>query len=415
MPNPVQHPGKADSGPSISVVVHSQGRGESLSTCLCSLTRQQFSSYEIIVVADAVAASVVQAAGLNRLVKLVRYDGANFAEARNLGIAAAAGGFVAFIDANAVAEPTWLHHLATAFDLPDVGAVTGVDSASRQPRVWTVDNTGVAQSLPLIRRAARVLEVAEGQCVRMEAANMAFRSDVLKRMGGFDEAFPGAFNEADLSLRMQAAGHKTAVAPLAVVHLAKSPELPKRESGVLDDLGCVGRGAAIFLRKHCPETSLGGAIANLRQAQIRKIWRQRRAGLLRSEEVETLACSLEEGLARGESEGFGRYARFVDASAFLSFASRALGEPRVLAGWVWNRNRILAKATDWSAEGHIVSVFLLSPSFRPHRIRFEAPGVWIHQGGIFGRSVTGRFPVVARSVTWRAQHELRQFLGVRSL
>lgn len=396
---------QAGTGPSVSIVVVSRGRGESLTTCLCGLTRLLYAPYEIIVVSDAEGAAAVQAAGLIGLVKLVRFEEANISKARNLGIAEAAGEVIAFIDDDAVAEPTWLHHLVAGFDLPDVSAVGGYvrgrNGISYQWKARSVDDTGKAHDLSVRGDHPRVVNAPDGQAVKTEGTNMAFRADVLKRIGGFDEVFAFYLDETDLNLRLHQAGHVTAIAPLAEVHHAYAPSPRRRQNRAVTDLRDVGASTAVFLNKHCPEPYRAGAIADMRQEQIRRIWRQRRAGLLNNDEVQALTRGLEEGFADGEARRFGQYARFATAPAFLPFETRARGEHRVLAGRIWQRQRLISEAEALTAAGHTVSLFLFSPTLRRHRMRFVLPGYWLQQGGIWGRSRRDRLPF--SSLTFRAR------------
>jgi len=410
---------QAGAGPSVSIVVVSRGRGESLATCLCGLTRLLYAPYEIIVVCDAEGAAAVQSAGLTGLIKLVRFEAANISKARNLGIAEVAGEVIAFIDDDAVAEPTWLHHLVAGFDLPEVSAVGGYvrgrNGISYQWQARSVDDTGKAHRVSLQGETPRVVTPPEGQAVKTEGTNMAFRADVLKRMGGFDEVFAFFLDETDLNLRLHQAGHATAIAPMAEVHHAYAPSPRRRQNRAVTDLGDVGVSTAVFLNKHCPEAYRAGAIADLRQEQVRRIWRQRRAGLLRTEEVEDLTRGLEAGLAAGEARMFGQYARFGPPPAFLPFASRATGAHRVLAGRIWQKRRLMAEAEALVAAGHTVSLYLFSPTLRRHQVRFVAPGIWVQRGGIWGRSVRNRLPFSAFGFGQRLRQEQKRVAGRRVL
>lgn len=104
----------------VSVVVCTYNRAESLSRCLESVMHQETGgtfTYEVVVVDDGSTdhtAKVVvqtQAAG-GAPVRYVRnWEGGGVAAARNLGVEAASGGWVAFCDDDQRAAPDWLKEL----------------------------------------------------------------------------------------------------------------------------------------------------------------------------------------------------------------------------------------------------------------------------------------------------------------
>ena len=59
-------------------------------------------------------------------IKAIRNPLANLSVSRNLGIRAAAGDIVAFIDDDALPESNWLEQALSSFDDPEVGAVGGI-------------------------------------------------------------------------------------------------------------------------------------------------------------------------------------------------------------------------------------------------------------------------------------------------
>jgi cellulose synthase/poly-beta-1,6-N-acetylglucosamine synthase-like glycosyltransferase len=80
---------------------------------------------ELIVVADAVSRPAIAKSRLADWIKTVACDVANISVARNAGLAQAAGDIVAFIDDDAVPEPTWLSHLTSPFTNVSVTAAGG--------------------------------------------------------------------------------------------------------------------------------------------------------------------------------------------------------------------------------------------------------------------------------------------------
>ncbi|MEP6696056.1 MAG: HAD-IIIA family hydrolase [Pseudonocardiales bacterium] len=128
------------------------------------------------------------------------------AAARNVGWRVATGDWIAFLDDDVVVSPTWLADLAAdlAEMLQDVAASQGRIHvplpAGRRPTDWERNIAG--------------LETA-----RWATADMAYRRSVLAAVGGFDERFRRAYREdADLALRVRAAGHRLTVGERRVGH-----------------------------------------------------------------------------------------------------------------------------------------------------------------------------------------------------
>ena len=136
--------------PAASVIVVSRHRAAALGRCLMALAQQDHPQIEVIVVADPEGLAAAKATGL--ALKRVLFDEANISAARNLGLAAAAAPVVAFIDDDAVAEPTWISRLCAAFADPQVVAATGFvrgrNGISYQWKACEVDAFGFDHPLP---------------------------------------------------------------------------------------------------------------------------------------------------------------------------------------------------------------------------------------------------------------------------
>src|SRR3954454_7981221 len=111
----------------VSVVVNTYNRAANLRTLLRSLGQQTHDAFEVIVVngpsTDETAAVLDE---FGRSVGVAVCPEVNLAMSRNVGIAAAAGEVVAFIDDDSVADPRWLSELTEAYDSPRVGGVGGL-------------------------------------------------------------------------------------------------------------------------------------------------------------------------------------------------------------------------------------------------------------------------------------------------
>jgi len=160
--------------------------------------------------------------------RYLREDRPGLDWARNLGMNAATHDIVAYTDDDARVEPTWLRGLADAFAQEGIAAVTGLvlplTLATRAQRLYECYGTGMSRG-PTPRRfvaaTMRSREFIEVQQVGV-GANMAFRRDVLRSLGGFDPALDagtpaGGAGDLDMFHRVLVAGGDIAYQPAAVV------------------------------------------------------------------------------------------------------------------------------------------------------------------------------------------------------
>jgi glycosyltransferase involved in cell wall biosynthesis len=104
------------SAPFFSVIIPVYNRAAVLETALHSVLAQTFQDFEIVVVDDGSSddpAGVIERIADNRI-RLLRQENQGGAAARNIGIDAAAGRYVAFLDSDDVFLP---HHLQTMHSL----------------------------------------------------------------------------------------------------------------------------------------------------------------------------------------------------------------------------------------------------------------------------------------------------------
>ena len=375
--------------PTVSVVVVSRERPESLLWCLTALAGVRFDAFEIVVVADEAGYSAVLETDFARKVKLVRFDEANISAARNKGVAQAAGEIVAFIDDDAAAEPMWLAQLASAFADPDVacagGYVRGRNGISYQWKARQVNEEGSAIALDNGGLEPFSPGVRDGYAVKTEGTNMALRRAALCAQGGFDEAFHFFLDETDLNLRLHQKGHKTVLVPRAEVHHAYAASTRRRDDRAVTDLHDVGASTVVLLRKF--NKPLEPRCSEMAAEQVQRLEDQRSRGLLSAEEADAALKTLEAGFEEGKDRAFGQYPNGLDTpmAGFLPFKpNRSSSE--TLAGR-WHKRRALRReAAELAAQGFNVSLYLFSPDTRFHHVRFDEAGFWEQSGGQLGKS-----------------------------
>jgi GT2 family glycosyltransferase len=155
---------------------------------------------------------------------LGRGENLGFAAANNLAIRAATDcRWVALLNADAFAEPTWLEELARAaenhrdcqfFGGPllaehDTGLYDGTgDVYHVSGRAWRRDQGAATTS------REKSSEGTIGPC----AAAALYLREALVDVGGFDERYFCYFEDVDLNLRLRMAGYRYGYVPAAVVH-----------------------------------------------------------------------------------------------------------------------------------------------------------------------------------------------------
>ncbi|GGE44622.1 hypothetical protein GCM10011360_34830 [Primorskyibacter flagellatus] len=404
----------------VSVIVVSRGRGDSLLRTLTGLTRLFHDSYEIVVVTDGEGQEAVRRLRLTEEIKVVPFADPNISAARNAGIGVAAGEIVAFIDDDAVPEPTWLTHLTAPFADPQVAAtggfVIGRNGISFQWKAHSVDRAGVSTPLRVDETRATALTPPPGRAIKTEGTNMAFRRSVLAGLGGFDPAYRFYLDDTDLNMRLARAAHTTAIAPLAQVHHAFAPSARRSASRAPRDLFEIGASLSVYMRRHCPEEDHAAVIARFRAERDAALIDHLTAGRLEPRDVLRLRRRLDEGLEAGRTRDLAPLPALPHSSRpFEPFASRAAAPGVVLAGRFRQRRALRARAAARTAEGASVSLFLFSPTMLFHRVRMTREGFWEQSGGLWGRSDRSGFLLQLTTFRKRLDREMRRIAVPRGL
>ncbi|MFY0693142.1 MAG: glycosyltransferase [Paracoccaceae bacterium] len=399
----------------VSVVVVSRNRPQELSKCLKALRLQLYRTFEIIVVADAAGCAAVSALGLSDDIKICRFSDPNISAARNLGIDHAAGDIVAFIDDDAIAEPTWLANLTAPFECEDVAAaggfVRGRNGISFQWKGEMVDRAGRSHNIDVAE--VTVLRGNAMRAVKTQGTNCAFRRDLLVRLGGFDESYLYYMDETDLNLRIGAEGLATAIVPDAEVQHLFAENTVRGPDRAPRSLFQIGASYAFFLRKRELGEEYWAEFANKQRARL---VRAMVAGQLEPRDVDRLMRDLEEGRAAGDQRTPKLRNAFASAAAFKpAFSAAAVPECRVISGRRTARRKLFAQARALAAQGAIVTVFCFSANAWFHKRWFHPDGFWVQSGGRFGKSSRCDPLLTFRSGVDRAKRELAAIRAVRGM
>jgi GT2 family glycosyltransferase len=210
--------------PTFSVIISTYARPRQLAACLTALAQQSYphDCYEVIVVDDGSpqppAAAVAAVTGV--AVKLLIADHNGISAARNLGLAHAAGEYVAFTDDDCMPAADWLASLAANFSQHPRAGIGG-----RVENALPNDLCATASQL-LVSYLVEYFNACPDGARFFTTNNLAFPTATLRDLGGFDTRYARVAGEdRELCDRWRSLGLALRYAPDAVVYHARAMEL----------------------------------------------------------------------------------------------------------------------------------------------------------------------------------------------
>ncbi len=389
--------------PRVSVVVVSRNRPEALRMCLLALKFQFYENFEIVVVADRAGLAVAQRLGFIDPTKAVLCEVANISIARNLGIGAAGGDIVAFIDDDGIAEPTWLEFLIAPFVDSRVAAaggfVRGRNGISFQWKAEALQADGTPVDLDVAD--SMIFDPKTSQAIKTQGTNCAFRRSLLMVLGGFDPAFAFFLDETDLNWRIWQAGYSTAIVPDAQVQHRYLGNDQRTGDRVIKSLRHIGQSVGYFQRKHgLPESFL----SYHREMQRRRCLTQMRDGQLEPRDVAVLLNEYDQAVGTADTTETGKEDFPGDAPTFTRIArSDVPTTSDHLICWMSGQKEAFERAKASSDAGLPATVFSFSKTALFHKCWFHPDGFWVQSGGLFGKAE--RTSTVFRTYRKRERYE----------
>lgn len=392
---------------SVSLIVVSRHRTEALLRAIKAIQLQDYPLLEVLVVADPIAANAVQALGLP--IKVLAFNQANIAAARNAGLAAAAGDVVAFLDDDAVPEPTWISRLVAPFSNPNVRAATGFvrgrNGISDQWRACDVDQFGWDHPLSVDRQAVTLLAGTPQRAIKAQGTNSAYRRADVVALGGFDEGFRFYLDDADLSLRVATLGGLSAVVPEAVVQHGFAASVRRRPDRMPLSLRDIGASSAYFLRRHAPTADVSMQHRIHRGTQQARLLAHMVKGGLEPRDITPLLAGFDVGWAEGMARELKALVALRPTEAQFQTLATMLRAGLIISGGLREKRELLRRAGVEAATGKIVTVICLSTTTWYHRHIFESGGFWMQRGGVYGRSVRDQAAPLFGSISNRVREE----------
>jgi len=193
----------------ISVVVCTYNGARTLRDCLEGLRRLAYPAYEVIVVDDG-STDATAAIAREYDCRLIHTVNRGLANARNLGLAAATGEIIAYIDDDAYPDPHWLSYLAATFLSTSHAGIGG-------PNVAPEGDGPMAECVARAPGGPVHVLLTDREAEHIPGCNMAFRKACLEAIGGFDPQFRAAGDDVDVCWQLQERGWTLGFQPAALV------------------------------------------------------------------------------------------------------------------------------------------------------------------------------------------------------
>jgi O-antigen biosynthesis protein len=194
--------------PRASVVVCAYQAQDTIKECLQSLMGLDYPDYEVLVVDDGSTDATGQIA--RRFpVRLLSRDRLGLSGARNVSLEQAEGEFVAYIDADAQADPDWLTYLALALEVPGTAGAGG-------PNPVPPDDPPVAQCVARAPGGPIHVLLDDERAEHVPGCNMAFWRERLLEIGGFDPIYRAAGDDVDVCWKLLDRGYNIRFHPSAL-------------------------------------------------------------------------------------------------------------------------------------------------------------------------------------------------------
>jgi exopolysaccharide biosynthesis predicted pyruvyltransferase EpsI/GT2 family glycosyltransferase len=236
--------------PTFSIVIATDGRSAALGELLDVLPFLEGPPFEVCVVRGPTEDGIADVlAAWEGRIKSAYNPIRNLSLSRNIGIAMAAGEIIAFLDDDAIPEPSWLVDLAEAFHDPSVACAGGLNrdcsGVGLQYGYATANRMGQAR-WDSLQPTDALCKPGAPEFPYTQGTNTAIRRTDLEALGGFDEEYEFYLDETDLCCRLVDVGRTIRQLPRAIVYHRSLPSDIRTSDGVTHSLYSVLKNKLYF-------------------------------------------------------------------------------------------------------------------------------------------------------------------------
>lgn len=199
----------SDAWPRISVVVCSHNGAATMRSCCEGLSRLRYPDFEVIVVDDGSTDATADIAAEYGF-KVISVENQGLSTARNIGLEAASGEIISYIDDDAYPDPDWLTYIANDFMNNAYAGLGG-------PNLTPPEDELVAKCVANAPGGPIHVLLSDQEAEHIPGVNMSFRREALQAIGGFDPQFRAAGDDVDICWRLLEANQVIGFSPSAVV------------------------------------------------------------------------------------------------------------------------------------------------------------------------------------------------------
>jgi GT2 family glycosyltransferase len=206
----------------VVICAHDEKRWETLAAAVRSVVEQRLDPTEIIVVVDHNPTLLERATAELSNVRVVANDEARgLAGARNTGAKQSRAAIVAFLDDDAVADPTWLEVLIAPYEDTNVAGVGGAalpNWVERRPGWFPPEFDWV------VGCSYRGMPREHADVRNLFGCNMSFRRELLEEVGYFRLGYGCDETELCIRLRQRWPEKRLVYAPTGIVRHVVAPD-----------------------------------------------------------------------------------------------------------------------------------------------------------------------------------------------